>query len=187
VRNLRVVPRDGRLLLDWEAPLYDGGVPITDYVVQFTRTGKVWITFADGASTATEATVTDVVNFRWYSVRVLAVNDAGWGKSSRVARTMPRRLVPGRPTNLAVVAGDGRIDATWGAPTDDGGTVVTDYRVQYSTNRRTWITFADGTSTDTSASVSGLANNTTYWVRVVAVNAVGAGPSTQPKPAVPSA
>ncbi len=175
VRNLRVVPRDGRLLLDWDAPLNDGGAPITDYVVQFTRTGKAWITFADGVSTATEATVTDVVNFRWYSLRVLAVNAAGPGKASPVVKKMPRRLPPGRPTHLAVVADDGRIEVTWAAPADDGGTVVTDYRIQYSTNGRTWTTVPDGTSVATSASITGLVSGSTYWVRIAAINAAGTG------------
>jgi hypothetical protein len=51
---------------------------------------------------------------------------------------------------------------------------ITDYVVQYSSNSgSTWTTFADGTSTATSATVTGLTSGTAYLFRVAAVNGIG--------------
>lgn len=64
---------------------------------------------------------------------------------------------------------------TWTAPAD-GGSAITDYVVQWSpAGANTWTTFADGTSTATSATVTGLSANTSYDYRVAAVNAIGQG------------
>jgi hypothetical protein len=52
---------------------------------------------------------------------------------------------------------------------------LTDYIVQYSTDQSSWTTFADGTSTTPSATVTGLTGGTNYYFRVAAVNSVGTG------------
>jgi hypothetical protein len=83
---------------------------------------------------------------------------------------------PDAPTSLSGTAGNGQVSLTWTAPASNGGAAITDYAVQYSSNSgSTWATFADGTSTDTSATVTGLTNGTAYTFRVAAVNSVGTG------------
>ena len=63
------------------------------------------------------------------------------------------------------------------APVDNGGYAITDYAVQYSSNSgTTWTTFADGTSTANTATVTGLTNGTDYVFRVAAINGAGTGP-----------
>jgi hypothetical protein len=80
--------------------------------------------------------------------------------------------VPGSP---ACVPASGQVALSWSAPTL--GSPATDYQVQYSPNSgASWTTFADGTSTATSAVVTGLTNGTGYIFRVRAVNALGEGP-----------
>lgn len=80
--------------------------------------------------------------------------------------------VPGSPTGTA---GNGEVALAWSVPTL--GSPPTDYQVQYSDDAgATWTTFADGTSTATSAVVTGLTNGTGYIFRVRAVNALGEGP-----------
>jgi hypothetical protein len=82
---------------------------------------------------------------------------------------------PGVPGSPVGSAGNAQVSLTWSAPTL--GTPPTDYQVQYSSNSgSTWTTFADGTSTATSAVVTGLTNGTGYIFRVRAVNALGEGP-----------
>lgn len=81
--------------------------------------------------------------------------------------------VPGAPIG---VAGNEEVSLTWTAPT--GGSTVTDYIVQYSSDAgSTFETFSDGVSTATSATVTGLTNGTGYIFRIIAVNALGEGPA----------
>jgi hypothetical protein len=90
--------------------------------------------------------------------------------------TPPANTAPGSPTSLSGTAGNGQVSLSWAAPASNGGEAITDYAVQYSSNSgSTWATFSDGTSTDTSATVTGLTNGTAYTFRVAAVNSVGTG------------
>jgi hypothetical protein len=92
----------------------------------------------------------------------------------------PRRVRPAQPTQLgfsAVYAGYFVID--WSAPLDDGGIAIVDYVVQVSSDNRRWATVDDGVSAASYAFVVGLQGKTRYWVRVAAVNGVGAGRFTE--------
>ena len=84
--------------------------------------------------------------------------------------------VPDAPTGLAATRGDGRVTLSWKAPGSDGGAAIGDYRIERSSDGGgTWTTVADGPSTATTATVTGLVNGTSYVFRVAAINAVGAG------------
>ena len=83
---------------------------------------------------------------------------------------------PTAPTNLVGSAGNGQVRLTWSAPSSNGGSPVTDYIVQYSTNwGRSWTVYQDGRSATPSTTVSRLPNDVTYVFRVSAVNAAGIG------------
>jgi len=84
-------------------------------------------------------------------------------------------LLPAAPTGVTATAGNAQATVSWTAPTS--AAPITDYYVQYSSNGgSTWTTFSDGTSTATSATVTGLTNGTSYTFRVAAVSGVGQGP-----------
>jgi len=93
---------------------------------------------------------------------------------------------PAAPTGLAATAGNAQVALSWSSPVSNGGAVTVDYVVQFSSNSgSTWTTFADGTSTATSATVTGLTNGTAYVFRVAAVNAVGTGAYSSTASATP--
>jgi hypothetical protein len=90
--------------------------------------------------------------------------------------TLRALFVPPAPTSLAASGGNAQATLSWTAPTVLAQTPITDYVVQYSSNSgSTWTTVSDGTSTATSATVTGLTNGTAYVFRVAAVNGVGTG------------
>ena len=83
-------------------------------------------------------------------------------------------LAPDPPTGGSASSGaNGQSVLTWSAPVNDGGGTISDYLVRYSTDNSTWSIFADGTSSSTGATVTGLTNGTLYYFQVAAVNAYG--------------
>lgn len=101
---------------------------------------------------------------------------------------MPSAPVDVRVTNIEL----NQIALSWSAPVSDGGSSVSDYLIEYSSNAGlVWATFADPTSTIRSTTVTGLVNATSYIFRVSAINISGTGAAstatTAVAPGIPSA
>lgn len=83
---------------------------------------------------------------------------------------------PTKPNNVYGIAGNTRVTLSWAVPTSTGRAAIIDYEIQVSSNDgRGWITFVDGISTNTTATITGLSNNLEYHFRVAAINSVGKG------------
>jgi titin len=160
-------PTNGAIALTWTAPTDTGGSTLTGYLVeQSTDGGVTWTTAATTATPST--TLTGLVNGTTYSYRVRANNSVGSGAASTVATTTPF-TTPGAPRNVVALAGDREVVLTWAAPTVSGGSAITGYVVQQSTNGSTWTTV--DTPAVASSVITGLTNGATYSYRVFAVNA----------------
>ena len=110
-----------------------------------------------------------------YSFRVAAVNSIGAGNGSSTT-TATTATTPAAPSGLGAIAATSAatVDLAWTVPTDDGGSSIIDYVVEYSSDSgTTWTTFSDGTSTTASTTVTSLNDETTYSFRVSATNGVG--------------
>ena len=87
---------------------------------------------------------------------------------------------PDAPHNLNVSPDDtGTLDVSWEAPARDGGSAITEYRVQWKETAGNWDTPTDvsqETVTGTTHTITGLTDGVEYTVRVIAVNGVGDGP-----------
>ncbi len=162
--------------LTWYAPASTGGSAITDYVVQFsTSASSGFTTFSDGTSTATTATVTGLTNSTAYYFKVAAVNSVGTSAYSAVSSGVTPG-VASAPTSLTVSSGPTGMNVSWTAPTSTGGSAITDYVIQYTTSAGySYVTFSDGTSTATSATITGLIAGSTYYIRVAAVTSLATG------------
>jgi hypothetical protein len=83
------------------------------------------------------------------------------------------------PTSLAAAGGNSQASLTWTAPSYNGGSSITDYSVQFSSNSgSTWTTFSRTSSTTASQVVTGLTNGTAYVFRVAGINSSGTGTFT---------
>jgi titin len=167
---------NAQVVLTWTAPATNGGT-ISDYTIQYSSdSGVTWTTFNDTVSATASATVTGLTNGTAYVFRVAATNEAGLGAYSVASAARTPVGAPDAPINLVGVAGNAQISLTWSPPPNNGGSAITDYVIQYSSNSgSTWTTFADTVSTATSVTVTGLTNGTAYLFRVAAKNAVGTG------------
>jgi subtilisin family serine protease len=171
--------------LSWTAPTQSGGADVTDYVVEYSsNSGSTWTVFADGVSTSTAATVTGLTNGTTYQFRVKAVSSGGTSEASSTATAVVG--VPSAPTSLSATPLGLSIRLSWTAPAQNGGSVITDYVAQFSTDSgATWSTFSDSVSTSTTTTVTGLTNGLTYQLRVSAVNSVGTSAPSSVVIAVP--
>src|SRR3989442_5623436 len=81
---------------------------------------------------------------------------------------------PGQPIGLASnVVSSSRINLSWTAPASNGGSAITGYKIERSTDGgSTWNTIAANTGSTTYSNYFLLAS-TTYTYRVSAINSVG--------------
>ena len=165
-----------RLSVTWTAPTNDGGSAITGYDVQYkTSTASDW-TDKSHTGTGTSTTITGLTQGTAYNVQVRATNsvgDSAWSSGTGTPAT-----APGKPTSVAVsvptTGNDGqRLSVTWTAPTNDGGSVITGYKIQWKSDTQQWNPSRQNTDTASPNLITGLTNGTAYTVRVLATNAIG--------------
>ena len=92
---------------------------------------------------------------------------------------------PGAPRALAALAGDESVTLSWTAPSFDGGSSVTNYKIYRGASSGA-ESFLGNAGTATTFIDSGLTNGTTYYYRVSAENANGEGPQSNEAPSTPS-
>lgn len=93
-----------------------------------------------------------------------------------VTKTAMGLNYPGLVTSLNATPSTTSTALSWTAPISNGGSAITDYVIEFKlAASSTWTTFADGTSTTTSATVTGLSDSSEYNFRVSAANSSGTG------------
>jgi type II secretory pathway pseudopilin PulG len=115
--NLVATSRNAKVLLTWDAPS-PGTAPIEDYRIEYS-VGEDWVLVADGVSTSTSFTVTDLANDVLHAFRVTALNAVGAGSPATAAAT------PALEWQFVTAAGGPANDATYAsALADDGGVLI---------------------------------------------------------------
>jgi titin len=184
--SVTAVANDGAVSLSWSAA-GDNGSPVIGYAIEVTTDGTTWSTVATTANPLTTYVVTGLTNGSSYTFRVAGLNAAGVGATTSSASVSPSRT-PNAPTSLAVTPANGGAALAWVAPVTTGGSVITGYRIEQSSdNGATWsVTVSDTMSTSTTSTVSGLTNGTSYLFRVRAINANGVGAASTPASVIPA-
>ena len=149
-----------------------------------------WVRSDDGADTdiagETDSTYTLVLadQGKTIKVKVTFTDDADNQESLTSEATVAvAATVPTEPLSLTVTPGDQiqELDASWQAPSSNGGSDVTGYKVQWKEAAHSWDTAADvseATVTGTSLTITSLTGGVEYTVRVIASNAAGDGPAS---------
>ena len=169
-----------RIDLSWTAPASDGGSAITGYKIEISSdAGNAWTThLADTTSPNTTYSHTGLAAGTTRHYRVSAINTNGAGAASNVDDATTGTTVPDAPTGLtATASGTTQIDLSWTAPASDGGSAITGYKIEISSDGgNAWTThLANTTSPATTYEHTGLAASTTRHYRVSAINTNGAG------------
>lgn len=175
-QSLTATPAPTQVTLSWATPASDGGASVTDYVVQY-KVGTNWIPFTDGVNTSTSVVITGLTNGTSYDFKVAAVNSVGQGNYTSAVTSSPA-TVAGAATSLSGTKSGTSATLTWTAPGSNGGSAITDYKVSYKlTTDPTWTLFADGVSSSTGATITGLDGTASYDYQVEVVNAAGVSPA----------
>ena len=169
--------------LDWTAPSSGSGGPITGYRIEESPNGNSrWTVLeADTDSRTTEYTHTRLNPGTTRHYRVAAINGAGRGNWSSVAHATTDITAPDAPSGLSAVpsglGGSNQLLLTWTRPSKDGGSSISGYLIEMSTNGSSGWTqvVANTRSTATNYVHIGLAPATTRFYRVAAINAQGEG------------
>ena len=196
--SLTLTAGDTQITADWQAPSVDNGATVTGYRVQYRKrkSDSTWPTSwttKSHSGTGTSSTITGLTNGGLYQVRVRATTAGGDGLWARTTATPSGK--PSAPSALTLTVGDTQLTVVWSAPFN-GGSAITGYDVYYCdttdtanpcSNDDSW-TDASHYDTTTTATITGLTNDTAYKVRVRATNDNGTGgwsPSATGTPAAP--
>ena len=172
-RNLVALADDTKVTLTWNSPLSNGGLQMQGYrIYRGTASGteSLLVNFTNGY-TFVDNNVTNGVTYYYI---VCAKNLLGEGRRSNEVSAVPSSgpMVPEAPRNLVTVAGNGSISLSWQAPSSNGGSAITNYRIYRGTSSGAEIFLIEVGNT-LSYTDGGLTNGITYYYQASALNSVG--------------
>lgn len=195
--------------LSWIPPSQTYKQSITGYKIQEKIDEDTFVTIEDKtASTQTTWTISGLTTGETYTYVVSAYFSVGASPPSNDASATPLTTSappssqsttnpPGTPTGLAATAVSAtQINLSWNAPSNNGGAVITGYKIEYKTGSDSFATLISSTPNSTTKyQHAGLTTGTTYYYRVFAINSVGVSspssessvtPTTSSSPPAPS-
>ncbi|MCB2174687.1 MAG: fibronectin type III domain-containing protein [Actinomycetales bacterium] len=152
--------RDSTVVLAWDAPAANGE-PITDYRVTAQPGGVVT------TCPSTTCTIEGLSNDVEYTFTVVARNVVGASDPSPPSGPARPDAKPAAPSAPALTWGDSSVAATWTAPANTGSP-IREYQLEVSPAPPSGS--ATVSTASTSYTFTGLANGTSYQVRVRAIN-----------------
>lgn len=109
---------------------------------------------------------------------------------AQVSLSLPRgaggAIAPNAPQNLIATAGAGQVVLGWNVPNSDGGSAITAYKIYRSTVSGGEALLASPAGTGTTYTDLTVVNDTTYYYKVSAVNAIGEGALSAEASATPT-
>lgn len=179
VTGVSATASNASAIVRFTAPATTGGAPIVSYTVT-ASTGQTCVitpTFPDPLG----CTVNGLTNGTAVTFAVQANNGAYTSDSSTATIAVTPATVPVAPTGVtSTSSAPGKATITLTAPTDNGGSAITEYIVTSSPGGLTCTT----TNPSTGCEITGLTNGTAYTFTAVAKNSVGNSSNSTPSAAV---
>ncbi len=193
-QNLFATGRNGTVILNWTAPVSNGGASLTGY--------EIWRGGLSGREILVK-TVGNVTSFvdtplqggvpYYYEVKAINSQPFKSGFSNEAIATPTS--TPSVPGNLTAIAGSGKVTLTWTTPMSNGGLAINGYKIYRGTASGTEVLlFKINSSSQLSYIDMSVTGGVTYYYRVTAFNNLGqsnfsneanATPSTPPPPVNP--
>lgn len=165
--------------LSWAAPISNGGPPVTGYKIDYMLdSGNFTNLILNSGSSFTAYSHTGLQVGHTYTYRIFAINSIGTSNSSNTASVTSVQVstVPGAPILSANPSSATSVSLSWSPPTNDGGSPITGYKIEYSSDASQYnILVANTGNTQTSYTHNSLTTGKTYTYRVTAINAIGVG------------
>ena len=177
-------PGNAAVALAWSAPGSNGGSAVTGYKI-YRGTSSGGETLLTTLGNVTSWTDGGTSNGTTYYYKLTALNAVGESAGSNELSAMPA-TAPGAPTLNSATAGNGSVALAWSAPSSNGGSAVTAYRIYRGTSTG-GETFLTTVGTVTSWTDTAVSNGTTYYYRVSAMNSVGESVASNERSATPAA
>jgi hypothetical protein len=146
----------------------DAGATITKIAKLASGTAENLTNF-NAAAAFTNSSTGTVSNGDFFIIQVTAAD--GTVNYSRVNSVFATN--PTVPLSLSATAQAGGANLTWSAPTSNGGSTLTGYVIQASTDSTTWTEVGTTNDSTRQLSVTSLLNGTAYVYRVRATNSSG--------------
>ena len=139
-------------------------------------------------SAAVTFTLSSLTGNTDYDVRASLDSTFASGVVTATFKTSPVKPAP--PTGVDITTeGNGELTVGWTAPTENGGSDITGYKVQWKSGAQSFGSSRQHTTADgaaTSYTIPSLTNGTEYTVRVLAVNSVGDSAASNTDTGTPS-
>ena len=184
-----VATRDNsKVNLSWSKP-HSNGVEITSFEISYWPVGSTNISKKTVGPEATQAQITGLTNGISYVFKINAKNGIGFSPDSNFDSATPSTLttpsVPNQVRKVTATPSDSQILLAWIEPSDNGSP-ITSYTVMVSKKGSNIFTTYPNLPDSTQAIITDLVNGQTYQFHVIAVNAYGAGKSSEAVFSVPS-
>ena len=173
-QSLTATAGNAQAQLDWTAPASDGGNAIVSYEFRYKEGSgafSTWATVPDSNVNTTTHTVRNLTNGTVHTFEVRAATATHKGVSAAATAT-PMAVRPDKPS-VTVESRPEALSVSW-TVSDDGGSDITEYGVQWKSGSGSFGTTNQQTGlTTTTTLIESLTNGTDYDVRVRARNTIG--------------